>query len=356
MRKLGIIAVLVSMLAGVAEAPAAQGRSRPSRYLRFGAHDGVPSGPDVIAEYLFATRVIGWVTLTNGSSRRGPYPVSAGGASWRDFVRLEIRHDGQRAESWVELTFDVDTSASGLPYQHRPHGVDRWEKTEKLHPSSELRRDSSVSVPFEVRLRDGCPLRRGTYEVVASFDPAIARVPELAWIAELPPQPEPAVWRVGLTPEEASIPRHRFEFFLRDLNKQRMRRIDRWSHYVRFWLAEAEKDPANPYLVAEAINWMTGWDEIERLLMAKLAWVEAGGTFRKMSSWGLTQAQIIEFSLNRLRSYRAEGKTDDEWVFILGNELGFYDLHRRDKAQDDVMVGGPQLPRFPASCQLPMTE
>ncbi|MBI2565492.1 MAG: hypothetical protein HYV63_00485 [Candidatus Schekmanbacteria bacterium] len=357
MRKLGIIAVLVSMLAGVAETPAAQGRSRPNRYLRFGTYDGRPSGPDVIPEYAFATRVIGWVSLRNGSSVGDPYPVSARGVSWRDFLRLEIRHDGQRAESWVELSFDVDTTTeSGLAFSSLPSGIRRWEKAEKLHPSSELRPDSSVSIPFEVHLRDGCPLRLGSYEVVASFDPAIARVPELAWIAELPPQPEPAVWRVGLTPAEAAIPWHKFTLFQRDLNKQRMRRIDRWSHYVRFWLAEAEKDPASPFLVAQAINWMTDWDEIERLLLEKIAWVGGGGTFRKMYSLYRTQAESIELTLNRLQSYRAEGKTGEEWMFILGDELEVYSVHRRDKAQDDIMVGGPQPPSFPASCQLPMPE
>ncbi|MBI2570852.1 MAG: hypothetical protein HYV63_27940 [Candidatus Schekmanbacteria bacterium] len=357
MSKLGIIAVVVSMLAGVAETPAVQGRSRTNRNLRFGAHDGVPSGPDVIPEYAFATRVIGWVTLRNGSSRRGPYPVSARGVSWRDFVRLELRHDGQRAESWLELTFDVDTTTgAGLAFNSLPDGIRRWEKSEKLHPPTELRRDSSASFPFEVRLRDGCPLRRGTYEVVASLDPAIARVPELAWAAQLPPPPEPAVWRVGLTPEEASIPRHRFEFFRRQVTRQRMRRVDLWQHFLRFWLAEAEKDPANPYLVAEAINLMTDWDQVERLLLAKLAWVEAGGTFRNMSSWGRTQAQSIELSLNRLRSYRAEGKTGEEWHFILGDELGFHSVHRRDKSSDNDMAGGPRPPKFPASCQLPMPE
>ncbi|MBI2565397.1 MAG: hypothetical protein HYV63_00005, partial [Candidatus Schekmanbacteria bacterium] len=101
---------------------------------------------------------------------------------------------------------------------------------------------------------------------------------------------------------------------------------------------------------------MTDWDQVERLLLAKIAWVEAGGTFRNMYSPDRTQAQSIELSLNQLRSYRAEGKTGDEWVFILGNELGFHNLHRRDKSSDNDMAGGPHPPKFPASCQLPMPE
>ncbi|MBI2567711.1 MAG: hypothetical protein HYV63_11830 [Candidatus Schekmanbacteria bacterium] len=82
----------------------------------------------------------------------------------------------------------------GLDLHALPYDIRRWEKTAYLHAPTELRPASSVSIPFEVRLRDRCTLRLCTYEVVASFDPAIARVPELAWIAGLPAQPEPAVW------------------------------------------------------------------------------------------------------------------------------------------------------------------
>ncbi|MBI2565398.1 MAG: hypothetical protein HYV63_00010 [Candidatus Schekmanbacteria bacterium] len=66
--------------------------------MSFAASDGMPSGPRVIPDDAFATRFIGWVAPVNDASVSHAYPLRARGVFWRDFVRLEIRHDGQRAE------------------------------------------------------------------------------------------------------------------------------------------------------------------------------------------------------------------------------------------------------------------
>lgn len=355
MRKLEIIAVLVSMVAVVPHVPA-QERARPNRYLRFGAYDGIPSGPQVIPEYEFVTRFVGWITITNGSSVGPTYRVSTvRGVSWRDFLHLEIRHDGESAESWLELTFAVDTSYSGLARGQSPHKVRRWEKTEKLHPPTELRPDSSVLIPFEVRLRDGCPLRLGTYEVVASFDPAIARVPELAWIARLPPPPEPAVWRVGLTSEEAAMPRHRFELFRRGLPKVPRTRAELVRLLRAFWVAEHEKDPSNDYALYQVISATEDWDEIERLLERAIAWLEAGGRFssKELTQSSKPQIERVRGALDQFRQARVEGKSPSSWSVGLLPEFRWSFLP--GTRANDHIVRYPLPPKiYPSTCQLPM--
>ncbi|MBI2567403.1 MAG: hypothetical protein HYV63_10260 [Candidatus Schekmanbacteria bacterium] len=191
MNKLITSVVLLLALAatGAAVAAAREPRSAlTSRYLRFRVSNGMNDRTNVIPEYKFAARFIGRVGLSNGSSVGPTPPLRARGASWQDFLRLEVWHDGERAESWLELSFDIDTSYSGLAIPQEIDDVRKWQKTDKLHPPAELRPDSGVAIPFEVRPRDGCPLRLGTYKIVASFDPSIARSPELAWIARFTPK------------------------------------------------------------------------------------------------------------------------------------------------------------------------
>ncbi|MBI2566078.1 MAG: hypothetical protein HYV63_03465 [Candidatus Schekmanbacteria bacterium] len=355
MYKLGMIVVLVSMLVGVARAPA-QDRSLPNRHLRLDTYDPVTDGPQVIPEYRFATRFIGWVVLANDESVGPVHPLRTGDVSWRDFLHLEIRHDGERAESWLELTFDVGTNAKGLADPAQAAYVKQWLKSEKLHPSTELGPHSSVSIPFEVRLRDSCPLRLGAYEVVPTIDSAIARFPRLAWIARLPPSPEPAAWRVGLTPEEASLQQHRFELFRHQEKKRRMTLGESLQRIVRFYLAEAEKDPAGGYAVLRAVNFMTDWDEIERVLLQRLAWLEAGGRLRDDRSGLPSELQVVGDVLNQLRGFRAEGKTGDAWKLTVKPEFGEVGLLPRNNVMENTIVGGPHRSEFQGHCQMPMPE
>ncbi|MBI2571822.1 MAG: hypothetical protein HYV63_32835, partial [Candidatus Schekmanbacteria bacterium] len=206
----------------------------------------------------------------------------------------------------------------------------------------------------EVRPRDGCPLRLGTYKIVASFDPSIARSPELAWIARF--TPKSAEWRVGLRPEEV-LPRHRFDLFRRALPHEPRTMAQMQRPFADFWLAEYEKDPADQFLLAYALSYIDDWDEIERLLLQTIAWLEAGGRFRTNSSSTFDsrpQLPILNGTLEELRRLKSEGRTGDDWHILVEPELYNLRLTRRDKVNENT-VYPPVPPKiYPSYCQLPM--
>ncbi|MBI2568661.1 MAG: hypothetical protein HYV63_16690 [Candidatus Schekmanbacteria bacterium] len=352
------VALLFALAAtGADGAPAPALRSAlTSPYLRFRVSNGMNDRTNVIPEYKFATRFIGRVGLSNGSSV-GPTPaLRTRGASWEDFLRMEIWHDGERAESWLELTFDVSTEAKGLAIPQQSEDIRAWLKQGKLHPPTELRPDSGVSIPFEVRLRDGCPLRRGTYKIVAAFDPSIARTPALAWIARFTPMS--AEWRVGLRPEEV-LPRHRQDLLWRTLLKESRTDASNRRRLASFWLAEYEKDPTMAYLLTSAISYIDDWDEIERLLLRAIAWLEGGGRFSHLQGAILdgvvrTPVELVRRLPEQLWRLKADGKTQDDWHIYLGSEMLGLKLLRRDKVNENTVY--PPIPpqTYPGYCQLPM--
>ncbi|MBI2567404.1 MAG: hypothetical protein HYV63_10265 [Candidatus Schekmanbacteria bacterium] len=96
------------------------------------------------------------------------------------------------------------------------------------------------------------------------------------------------------------------------------------------------------------------WDEIERLLLRAIAWLEAGGRFSSLSWVGYTQPEIVKKSLEGLRRLKAEGKTQDDWQIYFGSEFLTPKPIRKDKVYENTLF--PPLPpkTYPPYCQLPM--